>query len=31
VIRNDSDFSAVHEQVAALHPRYLELARAPRG
>ena len=31
VIRNDSDLSAVQDQVAALHPRYLELARAPHG
>jgi dephospho-CoA kinase len=31
VIRNDSDFNAVQDQVAALHPRYLELARAPHG
>ncbi len=28
VIRNDSDMNAVQNQVAALHPRYLELARA---
>jgi len=26
VIRNDTDMSAVRDQVAALHPRYLELA-----
>jgi dephospho-CoA kinase len=31
VIRNDSDLRAVQHQVAALHPRYLELARAPHG
>jgi dephospho-CoA kinase len=31
VIRNDSDFNAVRDQVAALHPHYLELARAPHG
>jgi dephospho-CoA kinase len=31
VIRNDADLSAVQSQVSALHPRYLELARAPRG
>jgi dephospho-CoA kinase len=31
VIRNDSDFNAVRDQVAALHPRYLELARTPPG
>jgi dephospho-CoA kinase len=31
VIRNDSDLGAVQDQVAALHPRYLELARAPHG
>lgn len=30
VIRNDADMSAVQSQVAALHARYLELARAPR-
>ncbi|HXY95471.1 MAG TPA: dephospho-CoA kinase [Steroidobacteraceae bacterium] len=29
VIRNDADMSAVQAQVAALHARYLELARAP--
>ena len=27
VIKNDGDMSAVRDQVAALHPRYLELAR----
>ena len=31
VIRNDADMSAVQSQVAALHARYLELARAPRA
>lgn len=31
VIRNDSDLDGVQSQVAALHPRYLELARTPRG
>jgi dephospho-CoA kinase len=31
VIRNDSGLSAVQDQVAALHPRYLELARAPHA
>ena len=31
VIRNDADMSAVQAQVAALHARYLELARAPRS
>ncbi len=31
VIRNDADMSAVQAQVAALHARYLELARAPRA
>jgi dephospho-CoA kinase len=30
VIRNDADLAAVQSQVAVLHPRYLELARAPR-
>ena len=31
VIRNDSDMSAVRDQVAALHARYLELAARPRA
>jgi dephospho-CoA kinase len=31
VIHNDTDMSAVREQVAALHARYLELAARPRG
>jgi dephospho-CoA kinase len=31
VIRNDSSMSAVREQVAALHARYLEFAGGPRG
>jgi len=31
VIRNDADMSAVQNQVAALHARYLELASQPRG
>jgi dephospho-CoA kinase len=31
VIKNDADMSAVQNQVAALHARYLEFARAPRG
>jgi dephospho-CoA kinase len=31
VITNDADMSAVQAQVAALHTRYLELARQPRG
>ena len=31
VIRNDADMSAVQAQVKALHTRYLELARQPRG
>jgi len=31
VIMNDADMSAVRAQVAALHPRYLELARVPRS
>jgi dephospho-CoA kinase len=30
VIHNDTDMSAVQEQVAALHARYLELAARPR-
>lgn len=30
VITNNADMSAVQAQVAALHARYLELARAPR-
>jgi dephospho-CoA kinase len=30
VIKNDGDMSAVREQVAALHTRYLELARQAR-
>jgi len=31
VITNDTGIGAVREQVAALHPRYLELAARPRG
>jgi dephospho-CoA kinase len=31
VIKNDADMSAVQNQVAALHARYIEFARAPRG
>ncbi|HEV2228907.1 MAG TPA: dephospho-CoA kinase [Steroidobacteraceae bacterium] len=31
VITNDADMSVVQAQVAALHARYLELARAPRS
>jgi dephospho-CoA kinase len=31
VIRNDSSMSAVREQVAALHARYLEFAAGARG
>jgi dephospho-CoA kinase len=31
VITNDADMSAVQAQVAALHTRYLELARQPRS
>jgi len=31
VITNDADMSAVREQVAALHARYLELAARPRA
>jgi dephospho-CoA kinase len=31
VIRNDTDMSAVRDQVATLHARYLELAAHPRG
>jgi dephospho-CoA kinase len=31
VIKNDADMSAVQNQVAALHGRYLEFARAPRA
>jgi dephospho-CoA kinase len=31
VIRNDSSMSAVRDQVAALHARYLELAGGARG
>jgi dephospho-CoA kinase len=31
VITNDADMSAVQAQVRALHTRYLELARQPRG
>jgi dephospho-CoA kinase len=31
VIHNDTDMSAVRDQVAALHPRYLELAARPRA
>ena len=30
VIRNDADMSAVRDQVAALHARYLEFAAQPR-
>jgi dephospho-CoA kinase len=31
VIHNDTDMSAVRDQVAALHARYLELAARPRS
>ena len=31
VIRNDKDMSAVRDQVATLHARYLELAARPRA
>ncbi len=31
VIHNDTDMSAVRDQVATLHERYLELAARPRG
>jgi dephospho-CoA kinase len=31
VIHNDTDMSAVRNQVATLHARYLELAARPRG
>jgi dephospho-CoA kinase len=31
VIKNDTDMSAVRDQVAALHARYLELAARPRA
>ena len=31
VIHNDTDMSAVRDQVAALHARYLELAARPRA
>jgi dephospho-CoA kinase len=31
VIHNDADMRAVRDQVAALHARYLELARGPRS
>jgi dephospho-CoA kinase len=31
VIHNDTDMSAVRDQVAALHTRYLELAARPRA
>jgi dephospho-CoA kinase len=31
VIHNDADMSAVRDQVAVLHPRYLELAARPRS
>ena len=31
VIKNDTDMSAVRDQVAALHTRYLELAARPRA
>ncbi len=31
VITNEGDMSAVREQVAALHAKYLELAAQPRG
>jgi dephospho-CoA kinase len=31
VITNDADMSALQAQVAALHARYLELARVPRS
>jgi dephospho-CoA kinase len=30
IIRNDAEIVAVREQVATLHPRYLELAQQPR-
>lgn len=30
VIKNDGDMSTVRDQVAALHPRYLEMARQAR-
>ncbi len=31
IIHNDTDMSAVRDQVATLHERYLELAALPRG
>src|SRR3989440_361511 len=31
VIRNDADLSAIRDQVATLHTRYLELAQPPRA
>jgi dephospho-CoA kinase len=31
VIRNDADMSAIRDQVATLHTRYLELAQQPRA
>jgi len=31
VIHNDTDMSAVRDQVAALHARYLDLAARPRA
>jgi len=31
VIRNYADMSAIREQVATLHNRYLELAQQPRA
>ena len=31
VIRNDSDVSAIRDQVATLHTRYLELAQQPHA
>ncbi len=31
IIHNDTDMSAVRDQVATLHERYLELAARPRG
>ena len=31
VIRNDADLTAIRDQVATLHKRYLELAQQPRA
>ena len=31
VLRNDADLSAIRDQVATLHTRYLELAQPPRA